>query len=138
MVNIPEEAKAVFSKQKVIPIATVSSDGKPHEVYFMFWWWVDNEHMAIVENLFNKTHDNLVKKGWASVSAFDMSVHKAYQIKCKAEYLTSGPLYEMRKEKMEEIMKDSTQQLPAKAVWLLKAEEIYSIVPGPEAGKKIA
>ena len=67
-----------------------------------------------------------------------MSVHKAYQIKCKAEYLTSGPIFEVRKDKMEELMKGSTKQLPAKAVWLLKAEEIYTIAPGPESGKKIA
>ncbi len=35
-------------------------------------------------------------------------------------------------------MKGSTQQLPARAVWLLKAEEIYWITPSPEAGKRIA
>jgi uncharacterized protein len=138
MVKIPEEAKAVFSKQRVIPIATVSGDGKPHEVYFMFWWWVDDEHMAVVENLFHRTHENLAAKGWASVSAYDMSVHKAYHLKCSAKLLTSGPLYEARKQKMEEIMKGSTEKLPAKAVWLLKAEEIYSIAPGPESGKRIA
>jgi predicted pyridoxine 5'-phosphate oxidase superfamily flavin-nucleotide-binding protein len=138
MVKIPEEGKAVFSKQRVIPIATVSSDGKPHEVYFMFWWWVDDEHMAIVENLFHKTHENLVAKGWASISAYDMSIHRAYQIKCKAEYLTSGALYDVRKQKMEEIMKGSTKKLPARAVWLLKTEEIYWITPSPETGNKIA
>ena len=104
----------------------------------MFWWWVDDEHVAIVENFFQKTHDNLTAKGWASISAYDMSVHKAYQIKCRVEYLTSGPLYDLRKEKMEEIMKGSTQQLPARAVWLLKAEEIYWITPSSEAGKRIA
>jgi len=138
MVKIPEEAKAVFMKQKVIPLATVTADGKPHEVYFMFWWWVDDEHMAVVENLFHKTHENLAAKGWASVSAYDMSVHKAYHLKCKAEYKTSGPLYDVRKEKMEALMPGSTQKLPARGVWLLKAEEIYFIAPGPESGKKIA
>jgi predicted pyridoxine 5'-phosphate oxidase superfamily flavin-nucleotide-binding protein len=35
-------------------------------------------------------------------------------------------------------MKGSSEKLPAKSVWLLKAEEIYFIAPGPEAGKKIA
>jgi predicted pyridoxine 5'-phosphate oxidase superfamily flavin-nucleotide-binding protein len=138
MVKVPEEAKAVFNKQRVIPIATVSGDGRPHEVYFMFWWWVDDEHMAIVENLFNKTHDNLVAKGWASISAFDLGAHRAYQLKCKAEHQQSGPLFDLRKQKMEEIMEGSTKQLPARSVWLLKVDEIYWITPSPEAGKKIA
>jgi predicted pyridoxine 5'-phosphate oxidase superfamily flavin-nucleotide-binding protein len=138
MVKIPEEAKAVFTKQRAIPMATVTADGKPHGVYFMLWWWVDDEHMAVVENFFHKTHDNLSSKGLCSISAYDMSVHKAYQIKCSAKNLTSGPLYEARKQKMEEVMKGSSEKLPAKSVWLLKAEEIYFIAPGPEAGKKIA
>jgi hypothetical protein len=31
-----------------------------------FWWWVDDEHVAIVENFLQKTHDNLTTTKWAA------------------------------------------------------------------------
>ncbi len=36
MVKIPEEARAVFDKQRVIPLATVDKTGKPNVVMVAF------------------------------------------------------------------------------------------------------
>ncbi len=48
----------------------------------------------------NKSRKNMEETGWASVSAYDMSIHKAYQIKGTVEIKSEGPEYE--KGKMRE------------------------------------
>ncbi len=94
MVKVPEEARAVFEKQRVIPLATVDKSGKPNVVMVAFWWWIDDEHVAVVENFLHKTHDNLAATKWGCMVAYNMEIHKSYQIKCKAELVTSGPLFD--------------------------------------------
>jgi predicted pyridoxine 5'-phosphate oxidase superfamily flavin-nucleotide-binding protein len=138
MVKVPEEAKAVFDKERIIPLATVDKAGKPNVVMVAFWWWVDDEHVAVVENFLQKTHDNLAATKWGCMVAYDMSVHKSYQIKCKAEYLTSGPLFDEGRKRVEEFMKNNPMEMPGRAVWKLKVEELYFTAPGPNAGKRLA
>jgi hypothetical protein len=70
--------------------------------------------------------------------AYDMSVHKSYQIKCKAEYLTSGPLFDEGRKRVEEFIKNNPMEMPGRAVWKLKIEELYFTAPGPNAGKRLA
>lgn len=138
MVKVPEEARAVFDKQRVIPLATVDNKGKPNVVMVAFWWWIDDEHVAVVENFLQKTRDNLASTKWGCLVAYDMSVHKSYQVKCKAELLTSGPVFDEGKKRVEEYMKKAPVELPARAVWKLKVEELWFQAPGPNAGKRLA
>ena len=138
MAKVPAEAKAVFEKQGPLPLATADKTGKPNVVMVAFWWWIDDENIAVVENFLRKTHDNLASTKWASMVSYDMSVRKSYQIKCKAEYLTSGPLYDEAKRRVEEYRKKAPIELPARGVWKLKVEELYLQTPGPDAGKKLA
>jgi len=70
--------------------------------------------------------------------AYDMAIHKSYQIKCKAELVTSGPLFDEGKKRVEEYRKQAPVELPARAVWKLKVEELYFTAPGPTAGKRLA
>ncbi len=137
MVKVPVETKEVFNKQKIIPLATVDKAGKPNVVMVAFWWFIDDENVAVVENFFKKTHDNLAATKWASMVAFDMSIHKSYQIKCKAEHVTSGSIFEEGKMRVEEFKKKNPIELPARAVWKLKVEELWFQAPGPDAGKRL-
>ncbi len=138
MVKVPVDAKEVFNKQKIIPLATVDKAGKPNVVMVAFWWFIDDENVAVVENFFKKTHDNLAATKWASMVAFDMSIHKSYQIKCKAEQITSGPIYEEGRKRVEEFKKKNPLELPARTVWKLKVEELWFQAPGPDACKRLA
>jgi predicted pyridoxine 5'-phosphate oxidase superfamily flavin-nucleotide-binding protein len=133
MVKVSEEVKEVFNKQRIIPLATVDKQGKPNVVMVAFWWFIDD-----VENFFQKTHDNLAATKWGCLVAYDMSVHKSYQIKCKAELVTSGPLFEEGKQRVEEYKKKNPVELPARAVWKLGVEELWFQAPGPNAGKRLA
>ena len=68
--------------------------------------------------------------------AYNMEIHKSYQIKCKAEPVPSGPLFEEGKKRVEEYKKKASVELPAKAVWNLKVEELYFTAPGQTAEKR--
>ncbi len=138
MVKISEEARAVFEKQRIIPLATVDKAGKPNVVMVAFWWFIDDEHVAVVENFLQKTRDNLATTKWGCMVAYDMSIHKSYQIKGKAELVTSGPVFEEGKKRVEEFKKKNPMELPARAVWKIKVEEIWFQAPGPDAGKRLA
>jgi hypothetical protein len=138
MVKVPEEARAVFDKQRVIPLATADKSGKPNVVMVAFWWWIDDEHIAVVENFLQKTHENLAATKWGCMVAYNMEIHKSYQVKCRAELVTSGPLYEEGKKRVEEYRKKAPVELPAKAVWRLGVEELYFTAPDPNAGKRLA
>ena len=136
MVKVSPEIKAAFEKQRVIPMATADKKARPNVILVGMWYWADDETLVVSDNYLNKTKANLLENpvvafnGWAD--------QKSYQIKCKAEYLTSGPLFEEGRKRVEEFMKKNPIEMPGKAVWKLKVEELYFTAPGPNAGKRLA
>jgi uncharacterized protein len=92
---------------------------------------------VLINNFMNKTRSNMEKTGWASVSAYDMESHKAYQVKGKVEFKTAGPEYEQGKAMAHKFYEQSGMMLPAKEAVILTPEEIYYLQPGPDAGKKV-
>ncbi|MDR1873284.1 MAG: pyridoxamine 5'-phosphate oxidase family protein [Deltaproteobacteria bacterium] len=94
-----------------------------------------DDQTIIFADLFSlKTRANLEKNPQVAVAVVEASPPQGYQFKGKAELLTSGPLYETVAKKL----KDAGLGLPdPKYVVKIAVEEIYSLSPGPEAGKKI-
>lgn len=127
MAKIPEDAEAIFKKQGAIPLATASKEGKPNCSYVMFWWFQDGK--IVLMNVFmKKARKNMEETGWASISAYDMSVHKAYQIKGTTEIKNDGPEYEKGKALVE------SKGIHTKEAIILTPKEIYYLQPGPAAG----
>lgn len=56
----------------------------------------------------------------------------------EAELVTSGPIFDEGKKRVEEFKKKNPMELPARAVWRLSVEELYFTAPGPNAGKRLA
>jgi predicted pyridoxine 5'-phosphate oxidase superfamily flavin-nucleotide-binding protein len=137
MVKIPEDAEAIYKKQATLSLATASKDGKPNSSYVRFWWFQDGK-VVLINNFMNKARKNMEETGWASVSAYDMDIHKAYQIKGTVEFKTEGPEYERGKMMAKKIFEERGMQLPAKEAIILTPVEIYYLQPGPDAGKAVA
>ncbi|MBN2336590.1 pyridoxamine 5'-phosphate oxidase family protein [Candidatus Bathyarchaeota archaeon] len=135
MANLPKEAQETFTKQRVISLGTVDAEGKPNTSYVAFWWFEDDETVVLVDNFMRKTRANLENSGWAAVSAYNMDIHRAYQLKGKAVIETEGPRVERGKKMAEKFEKERGMKMPAKAAIAVKVEEIYYLQPGPEAGK---
>lgn len=138
MVKIPKEAQEIFTKQRVISLGTVDGNGKPNTSYVAFWWFEDDETIVLVDNYMKKARANLESGGWAALSAYDIDIHRAFQLKEKATIETEGPKVERGKMMADKFEKERGMKMPAKAAIAIKVEEIYYPQPGPEAGKAVA
>lgn len=87
----------------VVPatMATASSDGTPNVAYLSQVQFVDNEHVALSYQFFNKTRQNIVANPHATLVAIHPTTMAQYRL--TLEYLrteTSGPLFESMKAKL--------------------------------------
>lgn len=103
-----------------------------------FWWFEDDETIVLVDNYMKKARANLESSGWAALSAYDMDIHRAFQLKGKATIETEGHRVERGKMMADKFEKERGMKMPAKAAIAIKVEEIYYLQPGPEAGKAVA
>lgn len=134
--KLPTDLEPVFKKQATLSLATADKQGKPNSSYVRFWW-IQDDKVVLINNFMNKARLNMEETGWASVSAYDMEIHKAYQVKGKVEFKTTGPEYEQGKAMAKKFYKENGMMLPAKEAIILTPTEVYYLQPGPDAGKKV-
>lgn len=139
-VEIPDEVKRLFEeKEGPAFIATVDARGKPNVVSKGSLKVLDNEHLWYTESVGRKTYENLKKNPHVAVALASQEKMGAYQLRGTAEVVTEGPLYEQAVKRMEEISRRLGISLPKPvAAVRIKVNEIYSIMPGPMAGERIA
>jgi uncharacterized protein len=133
MTSLNPEMKETFSKIKVFPVATASRSGIPNVSLIAFVLLVSDDTIWLADNFMKKTIGNLIENPSAAISVWDPDSKKCFQIKGTVEIKTSGPEY----EKMKKMVHDKKPELPAKSLVILKINEVYSCVPGPDAGKKL-
>ena len=121
-----------FKSQRIIPMATVNQDGIPNVIYVGMWWWEDDETLCVVNNYLNKTLQNVNKTGWVSFVCYGKG--GSYQIKCKAEDVAFGPIF----EKGRKIAQDREKPYPGRSTVVCRVKEIYQGSGGKGAGEKIA
>ncbi|MCW4051410.1 MAG: pyridoxamine 5'-phosphate oxidase family protein [Candidatus Bathyarchaeota archaeon] len=132
MVNVPENIMEAFTSQQVIPMATVNSDGVPNVIYVGMWWWENPETLCVINNYLNKTLTNINHNGWVSFVCYGKN--GSYQLKCKAEDVTEGPIY----MKGHKIATDRDKPYLGRSVITCKVTEIYQGSGGKGAGDKLA
>ena len=129
---LTEEMKDAIEKDNVVFLATATPDGVPNVVPIGFARPIENETILIVDNFLKKTRKNLEDNPKASLVVRDAS-KAPYQFKGSVEIVESGKYFDQAVDWATSVM----SQLAPKAAVLLKVEEIYSVQPGPEAGKKV-
>ena len=127
-----KEMMDAIEKDNVVFFATATEDGTPNVVPIGFARPIDDKTIMIVDNYMNKTHKNLENNPKASLVLRDASACP-YQFKGTVEIIEEGKYFDEAVDWAKSVM----SQLAPKAALLLKVEEIYSVQPGPEAGKKI-
>lgn len=118
----------------VIPatMATASTDGTPNVAYLSQVQFVDNGHVALSYQFFNKTRQNIMANPRASLCMTNPSTMAQYRL--SLEYLrteTAGPLFESMKAKLAGIASHSGMA----GVFRLLGADMYrvhaiEIVPG--------
>jgi len=121
---IPAAARPAM--EGVIPsvIATCSADGVPNVSQVSQVWYVDESHVAVSHQFFNKTMRNLREVPWVMIHANDPHTLDIWQIVARHEAtLTEGPVFEQMSLQLETIgsMTGTTE------LWDLKAAEIFAV-----------
>ncbi|KAF5086394.1 Pyridoxamine 5'-phosphate oxidase [anaerobic digester metagenome] len=130
MVMTDEMMKAV--ENDLVFLATSTPDGVPNVVPIGFAKPLDSKSILIVDNYMHKTHENLEKNPEAALVVKDAK-KCPYQFKGKVEIFESGKIFDEAVEWATNVM----TKLQPKAAILMKVEEIYSVQPGPDAGKQV-
>ncbi len=120
-----------IEKDNVVFLST-TSDNIPNVVPIGFARPIDDENILLVDNFMNKTHANLEKNPKAAIVCREAS-KCPYQFKGSVEIVTSGKYFDEAVDWATSVM----SKLSPKAAIIFKVEEIYSIQPGPDAGKRI-
>lgn len=87
----------------VIPavIATCSPDGVPNIAYLSQVHYVDDDHVALSFQFFNKTRENILAHPHAVVQVIDPNTAAHYRLSLEYQHTqTSGPLFENMKAKL--------------------------------------
>ena len=132
MVNVSEEIREAFTAQGVIPMATVNKAGIPNVIYVGMWWWEGEDTLCVCNNYLNKTLANVEETGKVSFVCYGKT--GSFQIKCEAENVTEGALY----EKGHKIATEREKPYPGRSAVACKVVEIYKASGGKGAGDKIA
>ena len=134
MVTIPKHVQEFFPG-KMGWVATATREGVPNVTPKGTVRVLDDQHVVFADLFSLKTRQNLDQNPNVAVTVIDPSTHRGYQIKGKAELLSSGPLY----EKMAAELKQASAALPApRYVVKISVESVYDQSVGPDAGKQIA
>ncbi|MDR1037039.1 MAG: pyridoxamine 5'-phosphate oxidase family protein [Deltaproteobacteria bacterium] len=93
---------------------------------------LDDENLVFADLFSLKTRKGLEENPQVAVAVIDKMT--GYQIKGKAELVTSGPVFEAVSKGVKEAMPD----LPGpKYAVKIAVDSVYSLSPGPDAGKKL-
>jgi predicted pyridoxine 5'-phosphate oxidase superfamily flavin-nucleotide-binding protein len=141
--KIPENVKDCLNKSlkaRRLVVSTASKAGVPNAVPIGIMKFHDDETLIVVDNYFLKTRENLNRNPWAAITCWDMEekdgkliTKDGFQLKGKVKIEDNGPLF----DKIRAEVKSINANLPAKAIVLVKVEEIYDVKSGPNAGKKV-
>ena len=126
-----KEMMDAIEKDNVVFLST-SADNIPNVVPIGFARPLDDENILFVDNFMNKTRDNLEKNPKAAIVVRDAS-KCPYQFKGTVEIFESGKYFDDAVDWATSVM----SKLSPKAAILFKVEQIYSVQPGPDAGKKV-
>ena len=128
-----QEMMEAIEKNNIVWLATANKASKPNVVPIGLARPLNNKTVLLVANFMNKTFENLKNNSQASIAVNNIS-ECPYQFKGNVEIHESGKYFDDAVDWAKSVM----SQLNPKAAVLLNVEEIYSVEPGPDAGKKVA
>jgi len=134
MVSIPKHVQE-FLPGKMGWVATSTPDGTPNVTPKGTLRQLDDQHVMFADLFSLKTRQNLEKNPNVAVTVIDSASAKGYQLKGKAELVSSGPLF----EQFASQLKQANPSLPPpKYVVKIAVESVFDQSVGPDAGKQIA
>ena len=125
MAKLPDEIKAAM--QGVIPshVVTCSADGTPNASAISQVYYVDDHHVALSHQFFNKTKRNLLENPKAAVSLIHPESFDTWDLDLEFDRSeTSGPIFEAMDMQIEAI----ASLVGMKGIFKLRAADIFRVV----------
>lgn len=136
MAALTEKMKSIFNNQSGYVFATSSKEGIPNSVPVNAVKLLDDETILVSDQFLNKTLANIKENPLVSICFWEM--FEGYQIKGEAKIFTDGKIYEETAAWIKAVGESMGFPLRSKGAIVIKIKEIYSVSPGPEAGKKLS
>lgn len=122
MAVITEDMKQFIENNRPSYVATTSAEGIPNVSPKRTIRVLDENHLAFADILSPKTRQNLKENNNVCVLLVNAQEARGYQFKGKAEYLTTGELF----EKISAEIKERMPQFPAvQGVVKIKVDQIF-------------
>lgn len=132
MVKLTQEMKDMIMSHQCFH-ATVSKEGIPNNAPKRSTRVYDDETLIFNEGVGGATYRNILDGSKDAVAVVNREILDGYRFVGRPEVLTDGEIY----EKAAEMSMKAGMPKPI-AVILVHIDEIYTLKPGPMAGKRIA
>lgn len=122
---LPDEIKPAM--QGVIPstIVTCSLAGVPNVTDISQVWYVDESHVALSHQFFNKTYRNIRENPYAKAIVRDAETFQEWQLEIQYDHSEdTGPLFDEMDMKLEAI----ASMTGMSGVFKLRAADIYKVL----------
>lgn len=131
MAKLTQEMKEMIMAQQCFH-ATVSKEGVPNNAPKRSTRVFDDETLIFSEGTGGTTYKNILEGSKISVAVVNREIIDGYRFLGTPEVITEGEIY----DKSAELSLKAGMPIP-KAVVLIHIDEIYSLKPGPMAGRRI-
>lgn len=132
MIQLTQEMKDMVMSQQCF-LATVSQDGIPNNAPKRSTRIFNDSTLIFNEGVGGTTYRNILDGSKVAVALVNREVMDGYRFIGTPEVFTEGEIYDKAAE-----MSFKAGMPKPKAVILIRIEEIYTLKPGPMAGKRIA
>ncbi len=125
MGKLPDEIKAAM--QGVIPshVVTCSADGTPNASAISQVYYVDEDHVALSHQFFNKTKKNVQENPKAAVWLIHPESFDTWDLELEFDHSeTSGPIFDAMDMQIEAI----ASMVGMKGIFKLRAADIFRVV----------
>ncbi|MDA8308866.1 MAG: pyridoxamine 5'-phosphate oxidase family protein [Deltaproteobacteria bacterium] len=136
MAKMTQEMQEMFNRTGLKQVATADKNGVPNVVPINFIKIIDDQTILASAVFMTKTFQNLKENPVCAISFWEGFA--GYQVKGSATIETSGKIFDETAAWTEEEGKKLGLPLKSKGAIVIKITDIYSVAPGPDAGKKIA
>jgi hypothetical protein len=136
MAALNKRMKEIIAKQKILVLATADRNGVPNAVPVGAIKILDDRTILVSDQFFRKTLKNIKQNPRVALSFWDES--EGYQVKGRARIHTSGKVYEETAEWVHRLGEEMGVPLKSKGAVVIRITAVYSVSPGPSAGRRIS
>jgi hypothetical protein len=122
--KLPPELKSVMNNGVPALLATCSAAGVPNSTIISQAYWVDEEHVALSFQFFNKTVRNIRENPYANLGLLDIEGFVTWLIDIQYQRSeTEGPIFDAMDMQIEAIASASGMS----GIFKLRAADVYRV-----------